>query len=156
MLNPIKTWLWKGPFSKLFRNFLWSDVASAHKVTTLSYLATYYAIAFGFVLTFILFVLQALFTPWLDPIFIPPFDLILTTAIIFSLGAGLGQVSSRWRSGHATFLEAVGQILHYWPAILCFFGGIAFHILLAILSQLFGMQMSWTTTNKDYQETNLG
>jgi hypothetical protein len=45
VFNPIYTWLWKGPFTKLFRTFLWSNIQLSSKLTIIGYISSYYAIA---------------------------------------------------------------------------------------------------------------
>ena len=45
VFNPIYTWLWKGPFTKLFRTFLFSNMQLSSKLTIIGYISSYYAIA---------------------------------------------------------------------------------------------------------------
>lgn len=40
VFNPMYTWLWKGPFTPLFRMFLWSDMQMSSKVTILGYISS--------------------------------------------------------------------------------------------------------------------
>ena len=53
MFNPISTWLWRGPFTDLFRKFIFSDMPIASKINILSYIGTYYAIGSAWVLTLV-------------------------------------------------------------------------------------------------------
>jgi len=40
VFNPMYTWLWKGPFSKLFRDFLGSSIHLGSKLTILGYITS--------------------------------------------------------------------------------------------------------------------
>lgn len=40
VFNPIYTWLWKGPFTPLFRTFLWSDMQMSSKITIIGYISS--------------------------------------------------------------------------------------------------------------------
>ncbi len=53
MFNPLYTWLWKGPFTPLFRKFLRSSIALPSKISTIAYIGTYYAIGAAWFLTLI-------------------------------------------------------------------------------------------------------
>lgn len=39
VFNPIYQW-WRGPFTKLFMRFLWSDIKLTSKITILAYIGT--------------------------------------------------------------------------------------------------------------------
>lgn len=41
LFNPIRTWLWRGPFTPLFRRFLFSNIRITSKITIISYIGTY-------------------------------------------------------------------------------------------------------------------
>jgi energy-converting hydrogenase Eha subunit G len=45
VFNPMRTWLWKGPFTKLFRTFLGADLQLSSKLTIIGYVSSYYALA---------------------------------------------------------------------------------------------------------------
>lgn len=154
VFNPLKYWFTRGPLSKLFRDFLWSDVPLAYKISTLSYMSTYYALAVAFPLTLALFVIQGLFAPWLDLVFLPNFDVWITVTLIFTLAGGPGLIIARARCGHQTMLGAIKNALTHLPATIIFFSGLNFHIMTALFSHLFSINMSWTTTNKDFTETS--
>lgn len=44
VFNPIYTWLWKGPFTKLFRTFLFSNIQLSSKISICGYIFSYYAL----------------------------------------------------------------------------------------------------------------
>lgn len=45
VFNPIHTWLWKSPFTKLFRTFLFSNIQLSSKISICGYIFSYYALA---------------------------------------------------------------------------------------------------------------
>ncbi|UPX13188.1 uncharacterized protein EKO05_0003711 [Ascochyta rabiei] len=45
VFNPMCTWLWKGPFTPLFRTFLGADLQLSSKLTIIGYVSSYYALA---------------------------------------------------------------------------------------------------------------
>jgi hypothetical protein len=44
VFNPIHTWLWRGPFTKLFRTFLFCNIQLSSKISICGYIFSYYAI----------------------------------------------------------------------------------------------------------------
>lgn len=156
VFNPFRYWFTKGPFSALFRKFLSSNVPLAYKFSTLSYLSTYYALAVSFPLGLLMFLIQGLFQPTLDPVFLPALDVWINVSLVFTLVGGPGLIIARARSGHDSFWHAVKSFATHLPATVCFFSGLAFHIMLALFAHLTGYNMVWTTTNKDFTETSIG
>lgn len=53
LFNPVRFWFARGPFTKLFRNFICSNITFTSKVTILSYIGTYYAIGAAWILTLV-------------------------------------------------------------------------------------------------------
>lgn len=155
VFNPLRYWFTRGPLSKLFRTFIASDVNTSYKIATLSYLSTYYALAVSFPVTIIVFVAQGLFLPYLDPIFLPSFDVLVTVTLVFTLAGGLGLVTARARSGHASIGRAALQAIGHAPAMAVFFSGLAFHVMTALAAHMFGYNMTWGSTNKDFKESSL-
>jgi hypothetical protein len=45
VFNPLFTWLWKGPFTPLFRTFLGCDLQLSSKMTIIGYISSYYSLA---------------------------------------------------------------------------------------------------------------
>lgn len=40
VFNPIYTWIYKGPFTKLFMTFLWCNMQLSSKITILGYISS--------------------------------------------------------------------------------------------------------------------
>ena len=45
VFNPVRTWIWKGPITPLFRTFLKADLQLSSKLTIIGYVSSYYALA---------------------------------------------------------------------------------------------------------------
>lgn len=57
IFHPLRYWFVRGPFSPLFKRYLWSNLPLASKISNLSYIFSYYAIACAWPLTISNFVL---------------------------------------------------------------------------------------------------
>ena len=62
MFNPLRTWLWRGPFTPLFRSFLFSKMPFASKYNIVAYVGSYYAIGAAWILTFANYFITGWFT----------------------------------------------------------------------------------------------
>jgi hypothetical protein len=51
VFHPFRYWFTRGPITPLFRKFLWSNIKVTSKMTIISYIFTYYAIASAIPLT---------------------------------------------------------------------------------------------------------
>jgi cellulose synthase/poly-beta-1,6-N-acetylglucosamine synthase-like glycosyltransferase len=57
IFHPLRYWFTRGPFSPLFKQYLWSSIPLASKISNLGYIFSYYAIACTWPLTILNFVL---------------------------------------------------------------------------------------------------
>lgn len=60
----------------------------------------------------------------------------------------------RYRIGEAGLLQAILQNFKWMPFFMIFFGGVSFHILMAILAHMFGVNMTWGATAKEKDNSN--
>lgn len=51
LFHPLRFWFIRGPFTPLFRKFLFSNIRFTSKVTIISYIGTYYAIGAAWIMT---------------------------------------------------------------------------------------------------------
>lgn len=155
IFHPLRLWPTHGPFSKLFKTFLWSDTHLHYKIGVISYLSTYYALGTSFPLSIALFCAQAFFAPYLDSVFLFPIDVWVNICLVFTLGGAIGLIAGRARCGHATLSEAIKDHMRHLPALCIFFSGLAFHIMTALISHMCSIHMSWGSTNKDFTTTTM-
>lgn len=60
----------------------------------------------------------------------------------------------RYRLGEMPLLASLFQNFMWMPFFMIFFGGLPFHLLLAICAHVFGIDMSWGATAKEKATTN--
>lgn len=70
LFHPIRTWLWRGPFTPLFRRFLFSNIRLTSKITVVSYIGTYYAIGAAWIMTAANYFLMGWFNGYLDKYYV--------------------------------------------------------------------------------------
>lgn len=65
IFNPLRYWFTRGPFTKLFRTFLWSPIPAHSKFGIMAYMFSYYAISSAWIGSIISFILIGVFA-WAD------------------------------------------------------------------------------------------
>ena len=154
IFHPLRYWFARGPFTPLFRKFLiTSSIPVSSKVGILAYMGTYYAIAAAWLLVTANFFLIGWYYAKLDHYYINSFEIFFSIIIIFS---GLGNLSLaiyRYRLGDLSFLPALWQNFKWVILLYIFFGGLSMHLSEAILSHLFSIDMTWTATAKEVEDT---
>lgn len=73
----------------------------------------------------------------------------LAVIVVFLLSSTISQIISRFRAKQASFTRAAFDQLRWLPFIACFFGGLSYHILTALLAHAFSVNMTWSATVKD-------
>jgi Na+/H+ antiporter NhaC len=56
--------------------------------------------------------------------------------------------------GEQNILASVLENIKWMPMFAIFFGGLSFHLSLAILAHMFGIDMQWGATNKEKENSN--
>ncbi|CDW93833.1 hypothetical protein [Sporisorium scitamineum] len=156
ILQPLRLWLTKGPLTPLFVKFLTSDKCSlAQKITVLSYMFSYYALAMSFPFAVIMFIIVGLYENQTGQYIVDSFRIWLSILVVFSAGGTAARLLCFLRSRQKGFLYVFKrQFVYFWPMIV-FFSGLPYHILLAILAHPIEYNMTWAATQKDVQETSL-
>nr|POF01165.1 glucans biosynthesis glucosyltransferase h [Quercus suber] len=153
IFHPLKYWIFRGPFTKLFRNFITSGMPLPSKVTILAYVGTYYALASAWILTLMNYFLTGWLNGHLDHYYIDSFKIYIAIVVIFS---GIGNVALavlRYRIGEKAILPSIIENLMWVPLLTVFLGGVSLHVSQAILSHLFSIDMSWGATSKEAENT---
>ncbi|EEP77315.1 conserved hypothetical protein [Uncinocarpus reesii 1704] len=120
VFNPIHTWLFRGPFTRLFMTFLWCKLPLSSKITILGYISS----------------------------------LFLGLIVVFPLFGNVSLAIIRYRLGEKSLWGALVENFKWVPMMAIFFGGISFHLSLAILSQMFRINMEWGATAKEKDDSN--
>ncbi|KAK4945216.1 hypothetical protein LTR66_014420, partial [Elasticomyces elasticus] len=107
LFNPIRFWFIRGPFTPLFRSFLFSNIRFTSKVTIISYIGTYYAIGAAWIMTTANYLAVGWFNGYLDKYYIDSWKVWFSIVIVFN---GLGNVAlavMRYRIGEKSFFSAL-------------------------------------------------
>ncbi|SJX63886.1 uncharacterized protein SRS1_14590 [Sporisorium reilianum f. sp. reilianum] len=148
-------WPYRGPLTKLFRTFLWSNCPIHYKFSACSYIFSYYAIGLAFPSCFALYLVQGWFDPVLLPdAFLPPFQIWVAVVVVFSAGGNIAQILARYRAKADSLWNLVKEHLIWIPYMRIFFGGLSYHVLTALLSHPLGINMTWGATLKDLEDSN--
>jgi hypothetical protein len=106
VFNPIRTWLWKSPFTPLFRKFICSNVDIGSKVQIVAYIGTYYAIGSAWIICLANWIFVGLYNGYLDLAYVDSWENWLSIVVVFSGAGNLGLAVQRHRSGEKDFLSA--------------------------------------------------
>lgn len=78
----------------------------------------------------------------------------LSLLIVFSAAGNVCLAIIRYRLGEKPLLSSLVENFMWMPMFAIFFGGLSFHLSLAILSHMLGINMSWGTTAKEKDDSN--
>lgn len=107
------------------------------KVTILGYIATYYALAFGLPLTLLNYFLVGWYNGYIDKFYIDSWKIFVALLVVFS---GLGNVCLailRYRLSEKGLIAALMENFKWMPMFAIFFGGISFHLFLALGAHMY-------------------
>lgn len=90
IFHPIGQWIFKGPFTPLFRKFIGSSMPLHSKITIMAYVGTYYAIGSAWILTLANYLLIGWYNGHLDHYYIDSFKIYFSIVLVFN---GLGNVA---------------------------------------------------------------
>ena len=95
VFHPLKSWLFKGPFTPLFRRFIMSNMPLPSKITIMAYIGTYYAIASAWLLTLMNYFLVG----WvrLDHYYVASFEIYLAIVVVFTAAGNIALAVLRYR-----------------------------------------------------------
>ena len=175
LFHPIRKWIYKGPFTPLFRTFLFSNIRFTSKITIVSYIGTYYAIGAAWIMTTANYLAIGWYNGYLDKYYIDSWKVWFSIVIVFN---GLGNVAlaaMRYRDDKGGFFSnrkappifleqflSKGRLISFpvilnfkWTFMLCIFlGGLSLHVSSALLAHMFEIDMTWGATAKEAEFSN--
>ncbi|KAF7550680.1 hypothetical protein G7Z17_g5530 [Cylindrodendrum hubeiense] len=154
LFNPIRTWLWRGPFTPLFRRFLFSNIQLTSKITIISYIGTYYAIGAAWIITTANYFLMGWFNGYIDKYYMDSWQIWISVIIVFN---GVGNISlavMRFRAGERSIFGALIENFKWTLMLGIFFGGLSLHVSQALLAHMFEINMAWGATSKEAEFSN--
>lgn len=154
--------------------FLWSSLQLSSKITVLGYVSSYYALASAFPLTVLNYFIVGWFEGYLDKFYMESWKgshplvymkrnikltyvspiVFLGLLVVFSAAGNISLAIIRYRLGEKSLMSALIENFKWMPMFAIFFGGLSFHLSLAILSHMFGINMTWSTTAKEKDDSN--
>ncbi len=154
IFHPVRYWPTRGPFTKLFRNFLCSGMPIHSKVTIMAYIGTYYAIGSAWILTLANYFLTGWLLGYLDHFYIDSFKVYFSIIVVFSALGNIALAMLRYRDGRKGLVKGLVENLMWVPLLSIFLGGISLHVSQAILSHLFELKIEWGATSKEAEDTS--
>lgn len=154
LFHPIRTWLWRGPFTPLFRRFLFSNIRFTSKITIISYIGTYYAIGAAWIMTAANYFAIGWYNGYLDKYYIDSWQVWFSIIIVFN---GLGNIAlavMRYRIGERSLLYALFENFKWTIMLAIFLGGLSLHVSQALLAHMFEINMTWGATSKEAEFSN--
>ncbi|SPQ19868.1 bfeb8525-7d1a-4463-a4ed-5f6b06872e9d [Thermothielavioides terrestris] len=154
LFHPIRQWLWKGPFTPLFRRFLFSNIRFTSKITVISYIGTYYAIGAAWIMTSVNYFLMGWFNGYLDKYYVDSWQVWFSIILVFN---GLGNIAlavMRYRVGERNILYALYENFKWTFLLAIFLGGLSLHVSQALLAHMFEIDMTWGATAKEAEFSN--
>ena len=154
LFHPIRFWPVRGPFTKLFRTFLFSNIRFTSKITIVSYIGTYYAIGAAWILTTVNYFAIGWFNGYLDKYYIDSWKVWFSIVIVFN---GLGNIAlavMRYRIGERSFGYALYENFKWIIMLGIFLGGLSLHVSQALLAHMFEIDMTWGATAKEAEFSN--
>ncbi|KAH8690184.1 glycosyl transferase family group 2-domain-containing protein [Talaromyces proteolyticus] len=151
IFHPVYQWIYRGPFTELFRRFLWSNMKISAKFTILGYIGTYYAIGASLPLSITNYFLTGWIADSLDHSYLPSWDMLCGTLFIFVAVSPIAFAWYRHRLGEKNLFWGLVESFMWMPFFVIFFGGISWHISYALLAHMFCLPIEWSSTAKELE-----
>ncbi|RDW79957.1 hypothetical protein BP6252_04595 [Coleophoma cylindrospora] len=154
LFHPIRLWFIRGPFTPLFRTFLFSNIRFTSKITIVSYIGTYYAIGAAWIMTTANYFAVGWWNGYLDKYYVDSWKVWFSIIIVFN---GLGNVAlavMRYRIGERTLLYSLWENFKWTIMFAIFLGGLSLHVSQALLCHMFEINMQWGATSKEAEFSN--
>ncbi|TVY71345.1 hypothetical protein LSUE1_G008384, partial [Lachnellula suecica] len=154
LFHPIRKWIYKGPFTPLFRQFLFSNIRFTSKITIVSYIGTYYAIGAAWIMTTANYFAIGWYNGYLDKYYVDSWKVWFSIIIVFN---GLGNIAlavMRYRIGERSLLYSLFENFKWTFMLAIFLGGLSLHVSQALLCHMFEIDMTWGSTSKEAEFSN--
>lgn len=154
LFHPLRKWIYRGPFTPLFREFVGSGIPLTSKITVISYIGTYYAIAAAWVLTTVDYFIVGWWGDVLDRYYVDSWQVWFSIIIVFN---GLGNVAlavMRYRVNEKPLLYSLYENFKWTTMLAIFLGGLSLHLSSALLAHMFEIDTTWGATSKEFTFSN--
>jgi hypothetical protein len=172
LFHPFRLWLFRGPFTPLFRKFIFSNIRLTTKITNLAYIGNYYGIGAAWTLTVANYFLMGWFNGYLDKYYLDSFKVYFSLIVVFAALGNISLAILRYRLSERSLfgsrksysslfksITAINQFVVFenfkWLFLMTIFmGGISIHVSQALLCHFFEIDMSWGATAKEIENTS--
>ncbi|KAM3450030.1 hypothetical protein MY3296_006427 [Beauveria thailandica] len=154
IFHPLHRWIYRGPFTPLFYTFLFSNIMWSSKISIMSYMCSYFALGSALLLTCLNYFLIGWIRNDLATAYLTSWNVFLSLIVVFNGAGPIALAILRYRTGERGLVGALVENYKWMPLMTCFFGGISYHITLALLAHLFHVDMQWGSTSKEKVDSN--
>ncbi|KAJ3416979.1 hypothetical protein HDV05_007461 [Chytridiales sp. JEL 0842] len=155
VFQPLWRWPTRGPLTPLFRKFLGCNMSLHSKLNIIGYIGSYYAIGSAWILTILNYLLVGFWDDELDRYYLPSFDVLFTTLLVFTVLSNIAFAVFRYRLQTIPSLPwALWENIRWIPFFAVFFSGLSFHVSVALVAHLVGYNMQWGSTAKELEDSN--
>lgn len=154
LFYPVKHWWRHGPFTALFKRFIFSNMPIGSKITILSYIGTYYAIGYAWLGTLLNYFLIGWLNGHIDHYYINSWRVWVALVVVFSGAGNLALAIVRYRGEGYRLIPQLWTCFRWVPLLFIFLGGISLPVSKAIMSHMFSVKMSWGATSKEVTDTS--
>lgn len=151
IFHPFRYWPTRGPFTKLFRTFIGSNMPFPSKITIMAYVGTYYALGSAWCLTLANYFIVGWFNGFYDHYYLDSFKAYFAIIIVFTALGNIALAVLRYRIEEKGLFKALLENFMWIPLLVIFLGGISLHVSQALLSHLFSIDMTWGATAKEIE-----
>ncbi|POY70489.1 hypothetical protein BMF94_6557 [Rhodotorula taiwanensis] len=150
LLHRLKDWPFKGPLTPMAKDFFWkSNLPLHYKLSSFSYMMSYYGISVAFPLSVAGYILYGMFIPSLDNAYMPSWKVTVALMLVFGCASAFAFAVLRYRSGQCGLHTALLEQAKWTPFNTLFFAGLSLHVLTALLAHPVGYDMTWAATVKE-------
>lgn len=154
IFHPMKYWIFRGPFTPLFKKFIGSNMPLPSKITIMAYVGTYYAIGSAWLLTLANYFLVGWYNGHLDHYYVDSFKIYFAIVIVFNALGNIALAVLRYRLDEQDIIAGLITNFKWIFLLTIFLGGISLHVSQALLSHMFSIDMSWGATAKEVVNTS--
>lgn len=153
IFHPLRYWPTRGPFTKLFRNFMVSCMPLPAKLTIMAYIGTYYAIGSAWILTLANYLIIGWFNGYIDHYYIDSFRIFFSILVVFTALGNIALAVLRYRLNQQSLFHGMYENFKWVLLLAIFLGGLSLHVSQALLAHMFSVDMTWGATAKEVEDT---
>ncbi|KAJ3493667.1 hypothetical protein NLG97_g4589 [Lecanicillium saksenae] len=154
IFHPLHRWIFRGPFTPLFYTFIFSNIMWSSKISIISYMCSYFALGSALFLTCLNYFLIGWMRDELASSYLTSWNVFLSLIVVFNGAGPIALAILRYRTGERSLIGALFENYKWMPLMTVFFGGISYHITVALLAHLFYVDMQWGSTSKEKVDSN--